>query len=183
MLAPTSIIPIVSIDNFEVVGLTSNVASDTARHFSIEFDTQQWQEKCIHVLAIQNYPTLAPLWLWVETSPIPTTNSDTWPTPNPVSVWYWQAIGGGGGVTGGVIIPPFAPVNIVPVSPYIVVPVVFAPLGSAKPGYHATFLWTCHQRFARLVAQVPVAPTDLHELGLGTYYATGGIYAQFSGRS
>ena len=116
------------------VGTELEPIADLLEHTSIEMSPlEALQEKVIHVMAVEVVAAGIPgnLWVWVETSPYPTTTSAA----------YWSAIGGGGGA--------LAPLN----------PVIIVPTGVLGTVHTVIIPWTLHSPYARLVAQTPVAAT------------------------
>lgn len=116
-------------------GLETELIDDLLEHYSREFYVGGIQEKVVHIMASEVTVVVlaAPIWCWVELSPVPST----------ISAAYWSAIGGGGGYWG---YPPLAP-NII------------IGTGTADaPTRMIAIPWTMHSNFARVVIQTPVAP-------------------------
>ncbi len=140
--APGIILPNVSAYE-EIVGTETETINDLVTHTSYEFPTRFLQELEVHIAATEVVlaGALGNLWLWIELSPIPSANSDYWPSPLLTSAYGWAAIGGGGGV-------------LTPTSPIIVVAT-----GAAIPIHTCLIPWSIHSPWARLVVQMPVSAT------------------------
>ncbi|MHB8084334.1 MAG: hypothetical protein ACYDHZ_00715 [Dehalococcoidia bacterium] len=118
----------------------TETVADALLHRSAEFPIQNLANKIVTILATE--VVLAgipgPLNMWVELSPVPTTNNNIWPTPLPTSALYWAAIGGGGGA-----LPPTAPV-------------IEAGTGVNLTPHTILIPWNIHSAWARVVVQTPV---------------------------
>ena len=135
--------------------LASNeLIGDVLVHTSIDIAVSTLQEKTVQIMATEVATAMAavpgPLWCWVELSPYPSANNNTWPAPLPSSILLWAAIGGGGGAS-------WATLGLLP-------PLVYHTEVSGLGGFpglliHPTIIlpWTIHSAWARVVVQTPVA--------------------------
>lgn len=133
--APSLILP-----TYHPLGTEHEDIDDLICHISQEAYIADVHEKKAHIIAIENVAVGAPgnLWWWVELSPVPST----------VSVAYWSAIGGGGGINPVTLLP-----YIVPVVPNIIVGA-----GVAGTPHTDMIAWNIHSAYCRIVVQTPVNP-------------------------
>lgn len=146
---PTLILPTSYAAGTGTLASTETVANAVA-HISIDLRTQYFQEKLVHIYAIEVVGAAVapgPLWAWIEVSPYPRNNDDNiWPYPYPTSAATWGAIGGGGGVNPVTLLPIIAPVA----------PTIEVGTAVNLTGHNILLPWTIDSNWARLVVQTPV---------------------------
>lgn len=124
-------IPSVVLPSAVALANQPEIIDDLLTHVSREFEVDSLLNKQAYIVAVEDFTAgvPGPLWVWVELSPVPSTN-------NPL---YWAAIGGGGGT--------LPPLN----------PMIIAANGVLFDIHGALLPWTQHSVWARIVVQTPVS--------------------------